>query len=91
MPITIQRVALRYVTVGRRCYNWRYDILRRMENKLLLTATVRFFAGFCVNVAAAYFLATFVAQNTMELTTRMALCILYSYMTISLEVLMQRL
>lgn len=57
----------------------------------MLTALVRFFAGFCVNIAAAYFLAAFLAQNPLELTTRMALCILYSYMTISLEALVQRL
>ena len=62
-----------------------------MANRIILIALVRFFAGFCVNVAAAYFLAGFVAQSPLELTTRMALCILYSYMTISLEVLMQRL
>jgi hypothetical protein len=61
-----------------------------MENKQLLIALVRFFAGFCINVAAAYFLAGFVAQSPLELTTRMALCILYSYMTISLEILAQR-
>ncbi len=58
---------------------------------MLLIALVRFFAGFSVNVAAAYFLAIFVAQSPLELTARAALCILYSYMTISLEVLMQRL
>jgi energy-converting hydrogenase Eha subunit C len=66
-------------------------ILKKMENKIVLIATVRFFAGFCVNVAAAYFLAIFVAQNAGELTTRMVLCILSSYMTISLEMVMQRL
>lgn len=53
--------------------------------------TARFFAGFCVNIAAAYFLAAFLAQSPIELTTRLALCILYAYMTISLEMLVQRL
>ena len=49
---------------------------RSMGNKIVLIALERFFAGFCVNVAAAYFLAAFLAQNPIELTTRMALCIL---------------
>lgn len=62
-----------------------------MENGNILVALARFFAGFCVNIAAAYFLAAFLAQDLVELTTRMALCILYAYMTVSLEVLLQRL
>lgn len=62
-----------------------------MENRVLLRALVRFFAGFCVNIAAAYFLAIFLSGDVHELTRYICLCILSSYMTISLEMLSQRL
>jgi hypothetical protein len=62
-----------------------------MKNKVLFLAMVRFLAGFCVNVAAAYFVGIFIAQDMSTLTERIFVCILTSYMAITLEMMAQRL
>ena len=51
---------------------------------------VRFFAGFSVNVAAAYFVGVFIAQDMPTLTERAFVCILTLYMSITLEMTAQR-
>ena len=61
-----------------------------MKNKVPLLAMVRFFAGFSVNVAAAYFVGVFIAQDMSTLTERAFVCILTSYMAVTLEMMAQR-
>lgn len=57
----------------------------RMRDKELLAALIRFFTGFCVNVAAAYFLGAFVANMPSTLTESLFLFILSSEIAANIQ------
>jgi len=60
-------------------------------DKDLVAASFIFFVGFCINMAAAYYLAMFSSSNEIELTNRMINFILSSYMAVSLEQIRRKL
>ena len=55
-----------------------------------LYAVISFFADFCVNIAAGYFVAIFISTDVFTLTNRVLIFILSSYIGIFMKRLEKR-